>query len=185
MEYETVDITDKKARELAQVLANDKAMTILNLLRERELSISEISRELNMPISTVSYHIEKLLRVGLVEVSGRKYGKRLQEVKLYRASSRPILLLPRPVEKGKRHQPLDKLKVITLTVAVGLSFLVYELARKPSPANANQPTETIRAFSIETTRQTTSTHGGLLPISLAVMTFVIVIALSWTLRKRF
>ena len=64
MEYETIDVTDERVRELAQVLANERAMAILRLLRERELSMSEIAKELNMPISTVSYHLDKLLRYG-------------------------------------------------------------------------------------------------------------------------
>ncbi|WP_456420465.1 ArsR/SmtB family transcription factor [Thermococcus sp.] len=185
MEYDVLDITDKRARELAQILANDKAVAILKVLQERELSISEISRELNMAISTVSYHIDKMLRVGLVEVSGKKYGKRLQEVKLYRASNRPILLLPSPIESEKKRHLFNRFKVITLTLAVGISSLVYEIARRFSSANAHRPSETVRAFSIETTKRTASTNGELLPIFLAVMTFVIVIALSRTLRKRF
>ena len=185
MEYDVLDITDERTRELVQILANDKAVAILRVLQERELSISEISRELNMAISTVSYHIDKMLRVGLVEVSGKKYGKRLQEVKLYRASNRPILLLPSPLEGEKKHHLLNRFKVITLTLAFGMSSLVYEVARRFSSANANRSPETVRAFSIETTKRTVSTNEGLLPIFLAVMTFVIVIALSRTLRKRF
>ena len=182
MEYETVDITDERARELAQVLANERAMAILRLLRERELSISEVSRELNMPISTVSYHIEKLLRVGLVEVSGRKYGKRLQEVKLYRTSSRPILLLPRPAEQGKTPH-LNRLRIVTLSLATGISALVYRLSREHHAGSSTQ-TETIRALSSETARMTGSS-GDYTPVLLAVITFTVVVFIGWFLRKRF
>jgi len=184
LECETLDVTDERVRELAQVLASERSMAILRLLRERELSMSEIARELDMPISTVSYHIDKLLRVGLVEVAGKKYGKRLQEVKLYRASSRPILLLPRPT--GQRTSSLDKLRVITLSVAVGLSALVYWLSGRyhGNPGPAAPQTETIRVLSAETSKQAGSS-GSCLPALLAVMTFVIVVSAGWLLKKRF
>ncbi|WP_460127165.1 ArsR/SmtB family transcription factor [Thermococcus prieurii] len=182
LEYETIDVTDERVRELAQVLANERAMAILRLLRERELSMSEIAKELDMPISTVSYHLDKLLRVGLVEVAGKKYGKRLQEVKLYRASSRPILLLPRPTER--RTSPLDKLRVITLSVATGLSALVYWAAEKMLSSERSSGTETIKMFSAETTSRA-GHSGDYVPALLAIMTFVIAISAGWLLKKRF
>lgn len=183
MDYEKLDVTDERVRELAQVLASERAMAILKLLRERELSISEISKELDMPISTVSYHIDKLLRVGLVEVSGKKYGKRLQEVKLYRASSRPILLLPKPA--GERPSTLDRLKVITLSVATGLSVIIYWLAERylGSQKSSSAQSEPVKMLSAETTRQTAS--SGHFPVLLAVVAFAIVVSVGWLLKKRF
>ena len=133
MGYEEIDIHDEKAKELAQILVNDKAIAILHLIEDRALSISEISRELNLPISTVSYHIDKMLHVGLVEVAGKKYGKRLQEVKLYRASNRPILLVPRKsAAKVKKTaiMSFEKLHVISLGLAGIVAAGVYAAARK-------------------------------------------------------
>ncbi|NJE10595.1 transcriptional regulator [Thermococcus sp. MAR1] len=132
MDYETIDIHDEKAKELAQILMNEKAIAILHLVEDRALSISEISRELDLPISTVSYHIDKMLKVGLIEVAGKKYGKRLQEVKLYRASNRPILLVPRKsVAKVKKKAVLgfERLHVISLGIAGLISAGVYAVSR--------------------------------------------------------
>ncbi|ASJ09462.1 transcriptional regulator [Thermococcus siculi] len=132
MDYEAIDIHDEKAKELAQILVNDKAIAILHLIEDRALSISEISRELNLPISTVSYHIDKMLHVGLVEVAGKKYGKRLQEVKLYRASNRPILLVPRKSAarvKKKAIMSFEKLHVISLGLAGIVAAGVYAISR--------------------------------------------------------
>ena len=143
MDYETIDIHDDRAKELAQILVNDKAIAILHLIEERALSISEISRELDLPISTVSYHIDKMLNVGLVEVAGKKYGKRLQEVKLYRASNRPILLVPRKSMakvKKKTIMSFEKLHVISLSLAGLVAAAVYAAARKVLiPAESGAP----------------------------------------------
>lgn len=128
MGYETIDIHDERAKELAQILMNDKAIAILHLIEETPMSISEIAKELNLPISTVSYHIDKMMRVGLVEIAGKKYGKRLQEVKLYRASNRPILLLPRKSAQKvhKKTFSLERLHVISLGLAGFVSLVVYK-----------------------------------------------------------
>ena len=128
MDYETIDINDERAKELAQILMNEKAIAILHLIEETPMSISEIAKELNLPISTVSYHIDKMMRVGLVEIAGKKYGKRLQEVKLYRASNRPILLVPRKsIQKVKKKAfSFERLHVISLGLAGAVSLLVYK-----------------------------------------------------------
>ena len=68
MEFETISVDDEKAKELAQILINEKSLAILRLLQEKTLSLSEIARELDLPLSTVSYHIDKMIKVGLVEV---------------------------------------------------------------------------------------------------------------------
>ncbi|ASJ07370.1 ArsR/SmtB family transcription factor [Thermococcus pacificus] len=145
MDYETIDIHDERAKELAQILVNDKAIAILHLIEERALSISEISRELNLPISTVSYHIDRMLNVGLVEVAGKKYGKRLQEVKLYRASNKPILLIPRKSMakvKKKTIMGFEKLHVISLGLAGLVAAGVYAAARGIlAPMSGGSPEE--------------------------------------------
>ena len=133
MDYETIDIHDERAKELAQILMNEKAIAILHLVEDRALSISEISRELDLPISTVSYHIDKMLKVGLIEVAGKKYGKRLQEVKLYRASNRPILLVPRKSVAKVKKKPIlgfERLHVISLSIAGLISAGVYAASRR-------------------------------------------------------
>lgn len=184
MDYETIDIHDERAKELAQILMNEKAIAILHLLEDQALSISEISRELNLPISTVSYHIDKMLKVGLIEVAGKKYGKRLQEVKLYRASSRPILLLPRPTKREKT-STFDRLRVITLSIATGLSLLVYWLFREHYTGSRTQ-TETIRVFSLSNeTASRSYPSGSHIPIILAIVTFALVVSLGWFVKKRF
>lgn len=185
MEFETIDIRDEKARELAQILANDTALSILTLLQEKTLSMSEIAKELNIPISTVSYHLDKMVRVSLVEVAGKKYGKRLQEVKLYRASSKPILLLPRRIPTKKRFlRVFEKMQIISLSIAGLLASSVYIvsnklLVEKPQPSLENityavekAPTPT----GLETINKTvmpTLAKASPMPYILAVLVFVV------------
>ncbi len=156
MNYEVIDIHDERAKELAQILSNEKALSILKLIEERPpRSISEISQELEIPISTVSYHIDRMLKVGLVEVAGRKYGKRLQEVKLYRASSKPILILP---GGKKKHRTWEKLRVINLAVsAVASTGGVYFAVKLLTGRNGGEQSETVRILAVNTAQEASKT----------------------------
>ncbi|WP_461867201.1 ArsR/SmtB family transcription factor [Thermococcus sp.] len=206
MKFETIHASDEKAKELAQILLNDKALAILQILQDEELSISEIASRLNMPISTVSYHIDKMTKVGLVEISGKKYGKRLQEVKLYRASPTPILLLPgKPQAKKKFLRRFEQIQIISLTIAGLLAIGVYKIVGnvvKPVTPHTKvvetfTNTSTSRMFIKATTTATantttTATYRGTgvflhsyLPYIAAFSTFVLVfLLLTYYFKKR-
>jgi len=182
VEFETIDVRDEKAKELAQILANETSLLILGLLQEKTLSMSEIARELGIPMSTVSYHLDKMMRVGLVEVAGKKYGKRLQEVKLYRASSKPILLLPRGMPIKKRFlRVFEKIQVISLGISGLLASAVYALSNKlltKEILREENITYTIErsipsSKALNETVMQPSTKTSLVPHILAILVFVV------------
>ncbi|AFL95971.1 hypothetical protein CL1_1775 [Thermococcus cleftensis] len=211
MDYETIDIHDERAKELAQILMNDKAIAILHLVEDRALSISEIARELNLPISTVSYHVDKMLKVGLIEVAGKKYGKRLQEVKLYRASNRPILLVPRKSVAKVKKKPVmgfERLHVISLGIAGLVSVGVYAASTRllaPMGASGKDSAYEIGNISmmsapgkslVSVVSNTSTTQATALPSAptahtsaisalLAIVTFILTFLLvSYILKRR-
>ncbi|AIG99123.1 winged helix-turn-helix domain-containing protein [Archaeoglobus fulgidus] len=57
--------------ETLEALLSPTRVRILKLLRDRNMTLSEISRSLDMSKSTVSEHIEKLLNAGLVAKNRR------------------------------------------------------------------------------------------------------------------
>ncbi|ALV62633.1 Transcriptional regulator [Thermococcus sp. 2319x1] len=184
MEFETIDVRDEKAKELAQILANETSLLILGLLQERALSMSEIARELGIPMSTVSYHLDKMMRVGLVEIAGKKYGKRLQEVKLYRASSKPILLLPRGMPVKKRFlRVFEKIQIISLGIAGLLASGVYvvfdRLLQEEPQLVAKNATYTIKRApspGLEGINETVTSkliESSPIPYILAILVFVV------------
>jgi len=131
-EGKIIEISDETAKLLAQIITNEKALAILHAIEDEPKSLTQIAEELGFPLSTVSYHIDRMLRVGLVEVAGKKYGKKLQEVKLYRASNKPILIVPRreAPKVTKKLSAFEKLHVISLSVASIVSLLVYKVLER-------------------------------------------------------
>jgi DNA-binding transcriptional ArsR family regulator len=184
-----IGVHDERAKELAQILTSDKALAILHLIEDQALSISEIARELDIPISTVSYHMERMLRVGLVEVAGRKYGKRLQEVKLYRASNKPILLLPRKSAanvKKTLFPGFEGLHIISLALAGLVSVAVYAASKRllavhpeSGAGNISSSPQKMAPLVETASHQSTSTvtASPTVPLLLAVITFVLTFSL--------
>ena len=61
----------------------------MKLVSEQPRTASQLSRILQIPLPTVLYHLSRLEMVGLVDYF-KGTGKRLREVKYYRASSSTI-----------------------------------------------------------------------------------------------
>jgi len=58
----------QKNAEIYKFLANPKRLEILNLLREQELAVEDLIKELELPKANVSQHLAVLRHAGLVSV---------------------------------------------------------------------------------------------------------------------
>ncbi len=71
---------------VAQELGSSLGRGILALLQGRVLSATEISKELNAPLTTVLYHLSRLEFLGLIDADIRFSSKESRWIKYYRAS---------------------------------------------------------------------------------------------------
>ncbi|MBO8183537.1 MAG: winged helix-turn-helix transcriptional regulator [Archaeoglobus sp.] len=83
----------ERAKQLASEISNDVARRILKELYRNPTSISDLSEKLSLPISTVQYHINRLLDLGVVRIAQKKFGKRMKEVKMYAYDKEGIVFL--------------------------------------------------------------------------------------------
>ncbi len=63
-----IDITDPR---VVKAYSHPLRIRILRMLVDRVMSPSEISAELDVPLSNASYHVRKLLSLGLIELVGQ------------------------------------------------------------------------------------------------------------------
>jgi predicted transcriptional regulator len=76
--------------QLALVISSEHTVKVLTVLFEREASPKEIAVRLGLKVPTVSHHVKKLLRMGVIElVEEREVRGAIQHV--YRAVVRPIV----------------------------------------------------------------------------------------------
>jgi DNA-binding transcriptional ArsR family regulator len=82
-----VDITDAR---VVKALAHPLRVRILSLLDEGELSPTELSDQLGVPIGNVSYHVRQLADLGLIRLT-RETPRRGAVEHHYTAEARPLI----------------------------------------------------------------------------------------------
>jgi len=83
----------EKAKAIASEISSDAGRRILKELYKTPLSITDLSRKLDLPISTVQYHVNKLIDLGIVRVAQKRFGKRMREIKMYVYEKESIVFL--------------------------------------------------------------------------------------------
>lgn len=95
-----IDLDDPRTQKLADVISNATCKKMLSLLAERELSESELARQLNVPLNTINYNMKKLVAAGIVEPVRALWSAKGRAVKVYRVSRKSIIISPRTLTKG-------------------------------------------------------------------------------------
>lgn len=94
--YLLFSLDDDKAKKLGEVISNPTCKKIVNLLAEKSLSETEISKELGIPVNTVEYNLTKLLGSGIIEKTKKHFwsvkGKRIET---YQVANKLIVISPK------------------------------------------------------------------------------------------
>jgi DNA-binding transcriptional ArsR family regulator len=101
--YLNLNLNDENASRVAEILANKTAKKILSIIAEseKELSETDISLKLKIPLNTVDYNVKKLLSAGLIEKSSNFFwsvkGKKIPTFKL---ANKKIIISTKSAYKG-------------------------------------------------------------------------------------
>ena len=96
-----VDLDDPRTAKIADVISNKTCKKILQIISEREMSESEISSELKIPINTVDYNIKKLYEAGLVQQSKKfLWSEKGKRIYYYKISDKRIVISPKYIVRG-------------------------------------------------------------------------------------
>ena len=99
--YLMINVDDERAKNLADVLGNKTSKRIISYLAEKEVTETEIVRDLNIPANTVNYNMKKLLDSGLIEKSGFFWSVKGKKMPSYKVSKKMIVISPRTSNVGK------------------------------------------------------------------------------------
>src|SRR3989338_6171049 len=122
-----VSLQDQKAAELAQVISNSTCRRILDYLSEHDsITESQVSQDLAVPLPTVHYNLQLLVKGGLVKIEEFHYSVKGKEVNHYSLANQYIIIAPKGVHGFK-----EKLRSILPVVlaAVGVTALLQWLSR--------------------------------------------------------
>lgn len=112
-----VSLKEDKAKELAQVISNESCRKILDYLGEKEdATETEITKDLKLPISTVHYNLQHLMKAGIISVEEFHYSEKGKEVNHYKLANKYIIIAPKSTygikEKLKSILPVSLLALI-------------------------------------------------------------------------
>lgn len=114
-----VSLEENESKALAQVMSNDTARKILDYLSKKESDTeTDIAKQLKLPLSTVHYNLQALVKANLVKSEEFHYSEKGKEVNHYSLANKLIIIAP----KNTRTESFkDKLRGI---LPIGLIVLV-------------------------------------------------------------
>jgi DNA-binding transcriptional ArsR family regulator len=98
--YILLNLEDEKSGKIAEIMSNKSCKKILSLLAEKELSESDISRELGLALNTIEYNLNKLVDSGLVEKAKQHFWSvKGKKIPVYKLSNKYIIIAPKSSSK--------------------------------------------------------------------------------------
>jgi DNA-binding transcriptional ArsR family regulator len=157
---------EKNAKLLAMELANDKGREILESIFRSPKNPSELAEELNIPLPTVMFHIERFLEIGMIRVVETELSKKWREIKYYGPAKKAILIIP--AQKRETMESITeavKTRISPLAVAVSLLFTlgIGYLVKRLLPIPLEQQGGMLLSKAVEEVPQATNAAYNIAP----------------------
>lgn len=119
----------EESKKITQVISNDTARQIIELLADAPLSASDIAEHLQAPLTTITYNLENLESVGLIRVERIKYSEKGREVKIYAPVKKLIVVVPEKTDRKSVADVLKKYLGVILAAVLASSFIEFFMRR--------------------------------------------------------
>jgi len=117
-----VSLKEDKAKQLANVISNESCRKILDYLGEKEdATETKIAKDLDLPISTVHYNLQHLMKAGIIEVEEFHYSEKGKEVNHYKLANKYIIIAPKTTYGIK--EKLKTILPVSLLALIGAGFI--------------------------------------------------------------
>jgi DNA-binding transcriptional ArsR family regulator len=140
-----VNLDDPRTKDIAEAITNKTSKQILQYLAKENMSVSEISRNLKLPLNTVDYNIQKLAKAGLIEKKSFFWSPKGRKMHVYGVSNKRIIINPSSLG-GKAVYGLAFL----VTGLIALSAKGMQYLRQSAYATDMAPMEETLLYSAQT-----------------------------------
>jgi predicted transcriptional regulator len=89
------------SKKITQLLSNEKAMKMLEILADKPMSASDVAEMLDIPLTTVKYNLDGLIEADLIKVKETKWSRKGREVKIYEPVQKLIVVAPGSMKKDR------------------------------------------------------------------------------------
>lgn len=111
-----VSLKEEESKKLAQVISSPTSRKILDKLAEKAFTETELAKELNLPLSTVHYNLQHLVKAKLVNADEFHYSEKGKEILHYSLAKKYVIIAPETAPEGLK----EKLKrIIPVALLVG------------------------------------------------------------------
>jgi len=124
----------EESKKITQVISNDTARKIIELLADAPLSASDIADRLQTPLTTIVYNLENLEGVGLIKIEKIKYSEKGREVKIYAPIRKLIVVVPEKTDRKSITDILRKYMGVVLAAVFTSSIIEFVLLRAGTPS---------------------------------------------------
>jgi DNA-binding transcriptional ArsR family regulator len=90
-----VELGDSRLKEISEVIGNKTCNRILDYLAEKNGTVSDIAKELGMPLNTADYNVKKLISAGLIEKTSHFWSIKGKKMPVYKLSNKKIVISPK------------------------------------------------------------------------------------------
>jgi len=123
----------EESKKITQVISNDTARKIIELLADAPLSASDIAEHLATPLTTIVYNLENLESVGLIKIDRIKYSEKGREVRIYAPVRKLIVIVPEKTDSKSITDILRKYVGVVLAAVFASSLIEFLLFRSGAP----------------------------------------------------
>ena len=156
-----ISLEEKQTKKIAEVINNDSARKILDQLGKKECTESELSKVLDIPMSTVHYNLKQLQEANLVIVDEFHYSSKGKEVNHYKLANKYIIIAPKS-DTNNFMEALKKIMPLTVITAIvgGIMTIMNLLTNNLSKATVGRALDTA---STEAAPKLMTTTAGAAP----------------------
>ncbi len=120
--FDLIDFGEDKAKDIAEIMSNKTSRKIIDYLKEKEATETEISEKLNTALSTIHYNLQKLVKAGLVDIKNFYWSSKGNKVHIYKATNKTFIITP------KRSVYLEnKLKMILPMIIIASLLVILSI----------------------------------------------------------
>lgn len=151
---EILTTDDERLKTIGEELSNDMGRAILTKLFDGQTSISDIATQLNTSMQLVSWHIQRLAKIGLIRISKIEHTSKNKKMYRYTPTKFALLIIPTHISKNNMdlvmNSVLNKTRQKFLSI---ISFVVggvlLSLTQTSSPHVELVDADRIQVFPID------------------------------------
>jgi len=129
--YILVSLEDERSKKIAESISNKTARKVLDYLSTKEeAGTEEISKKLNLPISTIDYNLKNLKKAGLVETKHFEWSQKGKRIVLYSVAKKLIVIAPKLSNLKKELKNIIPLVGIAAVISIIIQYF-SSITRQP------------------------------------------------------